>query len=70
MIGQTEVIVGAKIQDGPAIRGGHAGILRARDDAFPLEESGRLNAGQFRGEMFLERRVHTRISFAMLSKKD
>ena len=39
MIGQSEIIVGAEIDDFPAVPEPDVGILRAADDPLPLEQA-------------------------------
>ena len=46
MVGEAQVVVGAKIQDAPAVRQFDLGGLRASDDPLGLEQSVGANGGQ------------------------
>src|SRR5882724_4928316 len=58
MVGQAEIVVGAKIQDLPASGDRDAGALRRRDDALAFVQTGGLDVGEGPAQILLVPRRH------------
>ena len=57
-VGQTQVVVGAEVDDFPPVGQGDFGSLRGSDDAFFLEQAGLPDLVQFLLKVFLQFVVH------------
>lgn len=62
VIGQPEIIVRAKIENGAPIGNGDPGVLRSDDDAFGFVQTLRSNFGERGGELLIEVREHDAVS--------
>ncbi len=63
MVGQSQVVVGAEVEDVLAVEDAHVGLLRGGEDPFALEEAAIADLVQLAGQVVLDRSEHQDSSF-------